>query len=69
MHPDEPGNPPASPDLPNPSTPPDGDPPPMPGPPEGDPPPRDPEQPQKLPGTPSRPVTEPPDAPNRGTPG
>ena len=32
------------------------------------PPPRDPEQPQKLPGTPTRPVTEPPDAPNRGTP-
>jgi hypothetical protein len=62
-----PSNP--DPDVPTPQVP-DGDPPPpMPGPPEGDPPARDPTQPQELPGTPSRPVVEPPDSPNRGTPG
>lgn len=65
MRPDTPTTPSYSAGVPQP---PEGDPPPMPRPPEGDPPPRDPEQPHKLPGPPTRPVTEPPDDPNRGTP-
>lgn len=46
---------------------PEPDPVPSPRPPAGDPPPRDPEQPQRLLGKPTRPVEEPPDKPNRGT--